>query len=549
MEDAKQYTIHMVGHAHIDPTWLWRWTEGYEEVRATFRSALDRMNETPEFKFTASSACFYWWIRTTEPALFEEIRRRVKEGRWEVAGGFWVEPDCNLPCGESFVRHGLYAQRFFQAEFGIRAKVGFNPDSFGHAGTLPQILKKLGMDYYVYMRPAPAVEMDYPDGTTFWWESADGSRVLACNLPEDYGAEYDVDKRAARLPHYPYLNPGQKQILGFYGVCDHGGGPTKRAIDEILGAADKADLPNVRFSTLREYFEAFQAETPSIPTIKNELQHHARGCYSAHARLKRLHRQVEHALMTAERFAAVAWLLEAQAYPHDQFQKAWCDLLYTQFHDILAGTSIPSAYEDTRDQLGAARHRADVITSQAIQSIARDVDTTAPGNTILVINPLPWPVDQPVTVSPIVERALQKPIHLVDEEEQYVPSQSIQGERVGGRRYAFTAKVPAMGYRSYHARAGAHPKKLLKDLKAARDFLENDWWRIEFDPAHGHVSRLFDKTRRVEVLNKGFVLACLVDNSDTWSHGVDEYRVQGGRFSGAELDLVECGDVLARLLD
>ncbi|HQE84083.1 MAG TPA: alpha-mannosidase, partial [Candidatus Hydrogenedentes bacterium] len=141
-------TVHMIGHGHIDPTWLWRWTEGYEEVRATFRSALDRMNETPEFRFTASSACFYAWVKECDPEMFEEIRQRVKEGRWEVAGGWWVEPDCNLPEGESFVRHGLYSQGFLQREFGIRARVGFNPDSFGHAGTLPQIYKKMGIDYY-----------------------------------------------------------------------------------------------------------------------------------------------------------------------------------------------------------------------------------------------------------------------------------------------------------------------------------------------------------------------------------------------------------------
>lgn len=556
-EKNNDVMIHMIGHAHIDPTWLWRWTEGFEEARATFRSALDRMNETSAFKFTASSACFYQWVKNAEPKTFDRIRERVREGRWEVAGGMWIEPDCNVPCGESFVRQGLYSQRFFQREFGLRAKVGFNPDSFGHAGALPQILKKLGLDYYVYMRPSPAQEMDYPDGTTFWWESPDGSRVLTCNLPECYNGDPDTWEQIKRLPGFAFLNQGQTQILGFYGVGNHGGGPTKRSIAQIIEAQKTEDMPHACFSTLREYFKAFEEtmEPGNIPVIKNELQHHARGCYSVHAGIKRLNRQVEHAIMSAERFATAAWLLDAQKYPHDQFEKAWLDLLYNQFHDILAGTSLESSYEDSRDQLGAARHRAEVITNQSVQSIARDIDTSAPGNTIVVINPLPWPVTQPVSVSPIVERTLTKPLRLVDGDEQEVALQKVRGERVGSGRYMFVADIPAMGYSIYHARsseAGALTSPGLRSsrggprpVEASRTHLENEWWRIEFDPYSGHICRLYDRQKKIEVVEKGNVLVCLADNSDTWSHDVKEYRVEAGRFGQAQLRLVEEGDVLA----
>ncbi len=547
MANEAKHVIHMVGHGHIDPTWLWRWTEGFEEVRATFRSALERLEETPAFKFTASSACFYRWVKDSDPALFERIKARVQEGRWELSGGFWVEPDCNIPCGESFVRHGLYSQRFFAREFGVQAKVGFNPDSFGHAGSLPQILKKLGIDYYVYMRPSPDVERPYPKGTTFWWEGRDGSRVLACNLQVCYSTENETRERIAHLDANPHLNPGQEHVLGFYGVGNHGGGPTKEAIAQIQEAQGDANGPDVRFSTLLEYFKGFLETSPAdgIPAIRDELQYHARGCYSAHSEMKQLNRRVEHALMTAERFATAAWLLDAQEYPHAPFEKAWLDLLYNQFHDILAGTSIESAYRDTRDQMGAARHRADVIINQSVQSIARDIDTTAEGNTVVVFNPLAWPVTQPVIVSPIIERALEAPLHLVDSEEHTVPLQQIRGERVAGRQYAFTAELPAMGYRLYHARSGAKSRKLIRRLEAGRDFLENEWWRLEFDGADGSICRLFDKHRHVEVLRRGGILSSLVDHSDTWSHEVEEYRVEAGRFGNAALELVESGDVLA----
>ncbi|HPO14778.1 MAG TPA: glycoside hydrolase family 38 C-terminal domain-containing protein [Candidatus Hydrogenedentes bacterium] len=549
MRKQSKPTVHMIGHGHIDPTWLWRWTEGYEEVRSTFRSALDRMNETPEFKFTASSACFYRWVKTVDPLHFQAIQQRVKEGRWEIAGGFWVEPDCNIPCGESFVRHGLYSQRFFMREFGVRANVGFNPDSFGHTGALPQILKKLGIDYYVYMRPCPIFEMNYPGGTTFWWEAADGSRVLACNLQETYNADDCLRDRIQRLVQSPHLNPDQTHILGFYGVGNHGGGPTKRMIQTIKEMQKEKDAPTVEFSSLMEYFEAFEKtmDLNALPVMRQELQHHARGCYSAHAEMKRLNRRVEHALMTAERFATAAWLLDSQPYPHDQFEKAWTDLLYNQFHDVLAGTSIESAYEDTFNQLGAARHRADMIINQSIQSVARDIDTSALGNTIVVFNPLTWDVTQPVVLSQIVERSLENPLHVVDDRELPVPSQKIRGERVNGRRYVFTAEVPAMGYRIYHARSGIQPAAIKFALDAGKDFIENEWWKLTFDPVDGHLCGVFDKHRRTEVLRAGNMLTCLNDTSDTWGHDVQEYRVETGRFGQAKIALVEHGDVLATM--
>jgi alpha-mannosidase len=538
----------MIGHAHIDPTWLWRWTEGYEEVHATFRSALERMKETPAFKFTASSACFYAWVKACDPDMFEEIRARVKEGRWDIVGGWWIEPDCNIPCGESFVRHGLYSQRFFEQEFGVRAKVGFNPDSFGHAGTLPQIFKKVGIEYYVYMRPCPVYEMDYPEGTTFWWRANDGSAILACNLQESYGSGDEVLGRIKRLPSNPHLNPGQTHILGFYGVGNHGGGPTKKAIANILEARkDARHFPKVLFSTLLEYFEGFLKTTPkaSIPTIATDLQHHARGCYGAHSEIKRLNRQCEHALMAAERFTTVAWLLEGQAYPQEHFERAWKDVLYNQFHDVLAGTSIESAYQDTRDQLGAARHRADVIANEAIQRIARAIDTSAEGNTVVTVNPLPWPVTQTVTVAPIVSRSLHGPIHFVDDTNHVIPSQAVLTERIGSTGFAFTAELPALGYRCFHARSGGQTVHLDRMLTAGRTFLENDWWRIEFDPYDGHICRLFDKQHKLEALRKGNILASMVDSSDTWSHGCDEFRVEAGRFGRAKLELLDIGDVRA----
>ncbi len=562
--DTPSYTLHMIGHGHIDPTWLWRWTEGYEEVRATFRSALDRMRETPDFTFTASSPCFYAWVKASEPDMFEEIRQRVAEGRWEIVGGMWIEPDCNVPSGESLVRQGLYGQRFFAQEFGKKAVIGFNPDTFGHPGNLPQILNGLGMKHYIFMRPMAVEERDYPGGTTFWWEAPDGSRVLTSNLGPDYNCWDETRARMESLPHNPQLNPGQSHVLGFYGVGNHGGGPTKASIADIQALqAEKGPLQPV-FSTLEKYFEAMEADldTSTFTVTKTELQHHARGCYSVHAGVKQWNRKVEHSLLTAERLATMATLLRANPYPKAPLEESWKDLLYNHFHDIIAGTSLESSYEDTRDQLGAARHRCKTIINESIQTIARDIDTTTEGNTIVVFNPLPWPVRQPVLASPIIRRELgaplqllddvETPLQLVDHTEIPVPVQEINGESLSrmpfaGKRYCFMADIPALGYRCFHARLSTSTARTLAPLSVSRTQVENQWWRIDLDPYDGHMVGLFDKQNEVNVLRSGLVLAAIQDNSDTWSHAVKEYRIEAGRFAEARLQVVEEGDVLATI--
>lgn len=181
MKDKK---LHMIGNAHLDPVWLWNWQEGFQEVKATFRSALDRMNEDENFVFTCSSAAFYEWVEHNNPQMFEEIKKRVAEGRWEVVGGWWIQPDCNIPSGEAFARQGLYGQRYFKEKLNTLATTGYNVDSFGHNGNLPQILKKSGLDNYVFMRPMP-LEKGLP-GRTFWWKSMDGSSVMTYRIPYEY---------------------------------------------------------------------------------------------------------------------------------------------------------------------------------------------------------------------------------------------------------------------------------------------------------------------------------------------------------------------------
>ena len=236
----------MIGNAHIDIPWLWPWQEAMGVGLSTFRAALDRMNEFPDFKFTASSAQLYEWAAAADPNMIAEIRKRVAEGRWDVVGGWWIEPDVNVPNGESFFRHGLYSQRLFQQLVGRRARVGFNPDSFGHAGSLPQILKLEDMHGYVFMRPA-SNEKKLP-ADVFWWQGVDGTRVLTYRIPYSYGIESDEIQQAMHAIVTKLQEPTKDMML-FYGAGDHGGGPAKQTIQAILDAQKQPGAPKILFST------------------------------------------------------------------------------------------------------------------------------------------------------------------------------------------------------------------------------------------------------------------------------------------------------------
>ena len=177
--------IHMIGNAHIDPVWLWDWREGYQEVRATFRSALDRLKENNQFVFTCACADYYRFVEENHPDMFDEIRERVREGRWVIVGGMWIQPDCNMPSGEAVARQLLYSQRYFTEKFGRAAVTGYNVDSFGHGATLPALLSAAGMKNYVFMRPGAHENGDIP-APLFIWQAPDGSAVTAFRIPDAY---------------------------------------------------------------------------------------------------------------------------------------------------------------------------------------------------------------------------------------------------------------------------------------------------------------------------------------------------------------------------
>jgi alpha-mannosidase len=537
----KEKTLHMIGNAHLDPVWLWQWQEGFQETKATFRSALDRMKEYPEFIFTNSSAANYEWIENNEPEMFEEIKQRINEGRWEIVGGWWVQPDCNIPSGESFVRQGLYGQRYFQEKFGVTARVGYNVDSFGHNGMLPQILKKSGMDYYIFMRPNPQ-EKGLP-GRLFWWEADDGSRVLAFRIPFEYCTwGKDVEKHVRR--NTGELKAPFNDLMCFYGVGNHGGGPTKENIESIKRLNNDSEFPSLVFSTPNKFFEALMEKNLPFPVVHDDLQHHASGCYAAHSGIKKWNREAENHLIKAEKFSALANWATGQKYPIAEYDRAWKNVLFNQFHDILAGTSLEAAYEDARNMHGEAMSIASRGMNYAIQSLSWriDIEQTEGMKPIVVFNPHSWTskVNVELEVGGLKDGDI-----LVDQNGTQIPMQRVQSQATAGGRYrvSFIAELPSMGYRVYKIIRSENLKEY-SAIKASDNVLENKAFRFEIDPVTGFVTSLFDKAKNLELLDGPAARPVVIDdNSDTWSHNVLQFNNEADTFKAKSVKLVEHGPV------
>jgi len=503
---VKQFTIRAAGNSHIDMAWLWPWTETVEVVRNTFRSALDLMREYPDFKFTMSSARTYVWMEEKYPDLFKEIEQRVREGRWEVIGGMWVEPDLNMPGGESLVRQILVGKHYFHDKFGIDVKIGWNPDSFGYSWQLPQIYKKSGIDYFVTQKLMWAHEFTTFPHKLFWWESPDGSRILTY-FPHDYAAGIDPAQMAKDLSTWiPSLYgtdaKQQSEMLHLYGVGDHGGGPTRTMLDNAVRWM-KPDVvyPNIRFSTAKSFFDDLEKKLPTmtVPTWRDELyfEYH-RGVQTTQAETKKRVRTTEELLLNAEKFSSFA-ALQGRAYPSEEFGRAWRDLLFDDFHDILPGSGIAVNYLDAKRNLEDVSRVGRGILDGSLSEIAARINTTGPGVPVVVFNSMSWPRDE------VVEAEVQLPnvapaIQAVDGAGKPVPAQILAIDSATHRvRLLLKASVPGLGYRTFYVR-GAAKHAAASEIKASGEALENDLVRLKVDRQTGCMTSLYDKRSKTEAL-------------------------------------------------
>jgi len=529
-------SFYMVGSAHLDPVWTWRWQEGAAEALATFRSALDRMNETDDFIFTCAAAAVYKWVEETAPEMFEEIKQRVKEGRWVITGGWWVQCDCNLPSMESFARQALIAQRYFYEKFQITARVGYSVDSFGHNAMLPQLLKKSGMGAYVYMRPGTH---EKPQAhSTFLWESPDGTKIPAFRITERYNHNFsDQDELTRALKIAAEGTNTTDEVMLFYGVGNHGGGPTKQNLKIIKERQQKEPSLKMKFSSPNEYFDELDSE--KLPTVKDDLQHHASGCYSAVSLIKALNRNSENALISAEKYSSMANILLGTPYPGNKFNEAWQNVLFNQFHDSLGGCSVKGVYDDVKNSAGEALFIADKAKNRALQSIAWNIDTTQGGVPIIVFNPNAHVVRQDIEVNAkfnSVKNCAEGcvPVQFVDAEGKYCH---------GRPSTLFTAVVPPMGYSVYY---GLEEKvDFDSPVFACKDYIENELVRVSFDKKTGHISSIFSKKTGEHLSAPASPIVIDEYDHDCWSHQMNFFDKRIGVFEGSDITVLENGPVRA----
>ena len=589
----QQFTIRAVGNSHIDMAWLWPWTETVEVVRNTFQSVLDLMREYPDFKFTMSSARAYEWMQEKYPDLFVQIEQRVKEGRWEIVGGMWVEPDLNMPDGESLVRQILVGKRYFQKNFGVDVKIGWNPDSFGYNWQLPQIYKKSGMDYFVTQKLMWAHEFTTFPYRYFWWQAPDGSRLLTY-FPHDYADPIDAEPLGAQVavwmpsiygPKLPDANKNDgPEMMHLYGVGDHGGGPTRVMLDnaEQLRAPETV-FPKLEFSFARDFFSDMEKKMPSmqVPTWNGELyfQYH-RGVFTTQAETKRRIRRAEENVLNAEKFASLATMF---GRPYPDMESTWKNLLFDHFHDIMPGSGIAVNYLEAKRNLEDVDRAAELVTQGSLNEIAAHVNTMDgnEGQPVIVFNSLSWARND------VVELEAQLP----------APAEQIEVRPAGGLpvttqvlsidkqthrvRFLVHADIPSLGYETFFVRSapsatavapqaeaattGSAKKRRDRPgdshLKASADALENDLVRVKIDPQTGCMTSLFDKHSNTEGLARaetdtggpkdricGNLLQTFVDKPqrwDAWNIDADFEKQHWDLDKADEVKLIESGPLRA----
>lgn len=539
--------VHMIGQGHLDPVWLWPWVEGRAEALATCYAALNCLAAYPDFHFTRGEALVYQWVEAEAPEMWADIQRYIAEGRWHVVNGMVIQPDMNLPQGESFVRQALLGKRYMQEKLGVDVSVAYCVDSFGHAGTLPQILRKCGFDWYVFMRPGRH-EKELP-AETFWWQSPDGSRILAFRIPEQYQTGRLSD-HAGHIERALRVKPDVlAHTMAFFGVGNHGGGPTRAQIEEIQALARQRADVDIRFSHPQAYFEAIAPQADTLPVVQDELQMHAVGCYAANSLLKRIHRQAECAVLVAERLACLAHSWAGKALPLAQLQALWLDVLFNQFHDTLGGSCIKRGEDEAILALGRVVLGAQELAHEAGRAVIHEVNTAGPGSCVIFFNPFPEQAVQYVEYEPWTEWEGwdEGGWGLVDEAGAPVPYQLIEADaailspRLQIPRLLFPADLPPLGYRLYRVAPGLPRQKVANQIRVETDLLENDLWQLRLDPATGIIVSCLDRATGIDLVGPlGWNLAqVLNDESDTWSHDLTHYDQVIGQFT---LSKVKVGD-------
>ena len=392
---------YMFCNAHLDPVWLWQWESGLSEALSTFRAASDFIDEYPNFIFNHNESLLYEWIEEHEPELFEKIQRQVKEGRWEIIGGWFLQPDCNIPSGESIFRQVLRGRLYFYDKFEKVPVTAVNFDSFGHAQGLVQMLEKCGYKHYVNIRPGRG---NYGfDSEDFLWRGYDGESEILVHR-SDKGYNSVLGKVNEELPGWMERHKDEETALYLWGVGNHGGGPSRIDLDNITEMQKNG--ADILHSTPDEYFKTVDRE--KLPVVERGLNTLMEGCYTSIIRIKQLHRRLENDLVMVEKMASHAAIAGLSAYEKQLIDDAWRDLLFAEFHDALPGSCIQPVEDDTIRMLDHGLEITNKLRAKYFLALSAGQEKISDGNTVplLVYNPHPFAYNHPVDVEFLLPRQM-----------------------------------------------------------------------------------------------------------------------------------------------
>jgi alpha-mannosidase len=508
---GKAGVLYIAGHSHIDAAWLWPRSETIEKSIRTFSTIVRLLKEYPRFTYVQSSAQYYEWIEKLEPKLFEEIKKLVEDDKWIIVSGMWVESDVQLIDGESLARQFLYGQRYFLSRFGRIAKIGWIPDSFGFAASLPQIMKKSGIEVFVTHKVMWNDTNEFPLHS-FIWRGVDGSEIPVQVLVTGYnepltplsiGRHWTIYKNKDIVPFLVYS----------YGYGDGGGGPTREMLEyvDLINVIPK--IPSVRYFNEGEYIEALKKYLEKMPTWNDELYVEIhRGTYTTNLPVKEYMARAEIAIREYEAIATIAEILKVSKYNKEDIDELWKLVLFNQFHDVIPGSSIKEVYDDSINDLSKVIEKSNTAFKDYVKSITSATKTSDRG--VAIFNILPWRRKDIVKVGKVRE----------------LPEDVECQEDVDG--YYIYVEAPSAGYRVY--------RYLEKNCRASDGVkvyeqqdgivMENEYISLKIDYSSGNISSLKLKKEGIEMLSApSNRLVAHIDRPGRWDAWdvTDEFLTQG----------------------
>ena len=531
-DGEKSPIIYCVGHTHIDCAWLWTLRVTEDKAVRSFSTVLELMKEYPEYVFMSSQPQLYKYVKKNAPDVYEQIKERVKEGRWEPDGGMFVEADCNIASGEALVRQFVHGQRFFKEEFGVDNEILWLPDVFGYSAALPQILQKCGIPYFMTTKISWN-EFNKMPYDTFEWEGIDGSRVLTHFVPtRDYNkAAVEGGTETEHFTTYNgYINPSQmkgawarysqkylnEEVLCSFGFGDGGGGPTKDMLENQRRLAKGLPgMPRTKMSTAKEFFHVLDKHVTDkkyLPTWVGELylEYH-RGTYTSMARNKKFNRKAEFAYQNEEMYAMLDAQTAGGAYPEKELHEGWEVILRNQFHDILPGSSIKEVYDDSKAEYEGIFAENKALTDATLAHIAAGVK--APKHSLVVYNPNSAAAYDLVTFT--VPEGMEEPA-VYDGETKLAVQKTADGTYV-----FFAAGVPGKGYKTYIVKEEA--ADTTPSMEVSTEVMENEYFKVEYNEK-GQFAKIYDKKADRDILKPGKAGNVIVSYEDR-PHNYDAWDV------------------------